>query len=331
MCANFIHDYNCPLPSNGARGVTKWAAGASFGLAPGASASHTFTCTRPKCYQGKDNCNVTFGMRIDANSTKNDAGPLRIFINNSDLNTPIYHSRIKDHDVKIGVDLAPNASYDDIGFNTIKFVNNDAQRTIYIDDLRVKRVYGMCDTSCNGHCHDDYCDNPSAPHCMGYYSVGSSGTLDVNRYDYPCNQDSGGGRSYTYFIDNPVDFSIPGGAYHDFTLDMTGHKPVNYVGKDFCLYNMNQMALENGYPCADNDVKVSFTINGHQGGPVYYLSRQIGHNTFPTIDLADTTWGGQYNDTGSNTIRVQNNTSGTKLISVETAFNIYRGYMTSTF
>lgn len=319
------YDFNCALnDSHGARGVTFWGPANTFSINPnGGSVTKSFTCTRPTCYQAKDNCLVSFNYFVGGGATDDDVGPLVIKVNGEDLYTPNYHSKISGHNVKVCVDLGPPGfdGYNDWGYNEIEFINQDTQATMSIALLEIRRVYGMC-----GPTYDEYCDDQVYPYinpaCQSGSASGNSGNMDYSRSDHPCNEGRGG-YSYVYFKDSSFNGLIQPGSSHSWTFSCAPEPP-NYVSKDDCFFNFNQLYIRND-ATSQNDVPFTISINGW--GPLtYYHSKKEDHNCFVGINLGS--FGGWYNDTGSNTITLGNPQNNEVALLVNDDINIYRMYRT---
>ncbi len=66
------HGYQCDplstLNDEGNRGIATggYPVGPNYTISPSDSATITFTCTEPKCYQGKDWCNALFYSYVNS-------------------------------------------------------------------------------------------------------------------------------------------------------------------------------------------------------------------------------------------------------------------------
>jgi len=326
------NDYNCSAtigPNYGQRGITYWAQniGYYFSLAPnGGSNNISFTCDVPKCYQAPDVCNILYTFRIGGNSSKDDVGPLNIYLNGH-LMGPHYHSRIQGHDVTEAIDLVPvNCAqgycwFNDMGQNTLTFLNQDTQTTINIADFEISRSYGMCSVPYEdmGCCVSG---NPcgKSPACNPGFTPGSGGSFDRNRNMLPCNRELTGGRSATYFsYSNGDNISPRSSVDFYFYANATAS---DYQMKDQCLFNFNRIAINQA--SSGNDVQFNILINGTYA-TTYYHSKVLNHDIWPTINLINYS---SYNDKGSNTITLYNNDTTVHVYTDPGGQNIYRYYYT---
>jgi hypothetical protein len=335
--------YECALDGGdrvGCRGVTVWGPASTFEIGPnGGNNPVTFNCTHPKCWQGKDVCNVYFKFQIEpSSSTRNDVGPLVLYVNGNDCGSKYYHSKIKGHDVTMAIDLGAdqdpgvNYWYNDTGYNTVTFSNQDPQRTIKISNLRIIRAYGMCGLDkenagcCVGYNPGGECWNTGDP-CGAAFTAGTNGNLDSTRNDTPCNFEDHGGLSYTSFAISGEnnDQSLYINPNSSFSWSFTApSRTSGYIGPYSCLFNFNQIALDNTAP--SDDVQFTISLKGNDIA-TYHHSRFNDHNIFPTVELCN--FPSLYNDTGTNTVTLKNKSASVKLHLLDNGgVNVYRIYKT---
>jgi hypothetical protein len=328
------YGYECILDNRhraGQQGVTVWGPASAFEIGPNNDHVVTFRCTHPKCYQGRDVCNVYFRYEIEpSSSTRNDVGPLFMYMMGQH-GAGLYHSKIMGHDVTMAIDLAPmDTQYNDTGYNGIAFSNQDPQRTIKISNLRIIRAYGMCAmdkenaTCCEENPTNDCWDNSCG---RSGWIVAADGNLDNTRNDTPCNFEDCGGLSYTGFAIDWVnnDQTIYINPNSSFSWDFIAPLRTSaYIGPYSCLFNFNQIGLNDTAP--GDDVSFTISLNGNDIA-TYYHSRWWDHNIFPTVELCDFPL--VYNDTGTNTVTLKNNSSNVKLHLLDNGgVNVYRIYRT---
>jgi len=225
MVVNAGTNYICSAESYpyGGRGVTLWGP-VSVYLAPGGgNYTWAFTGTHPKCYQKRDNCNVTYTIHTEASAQSNDVGPIKLELNKH-MNPPRlrdlgnrYHSKIAGHDLTETMDIGSQAvqEYHDTELNTLTFTNDDPNVGVWINGFRIVRVYEICGMNkedcgcCIGEepshplpCYPemDECNPIGYPPCGVEQDTGEAGNLDYTRKDYVCNTENCGNRlSYVGF------------------------------------------------------------------------------------------------------------------------------------
>jgi hypothetical protein len=171
-------------------------------------------------------------------------------------------------------------------------------------------------TDCKG---DDTGANP----CHNGKTAGTLGNLDSSCTDTPCNRISCGGLSYTHYqnkayINNKI---LPGDS-RSWTFSFGGiYAGGNYLGKSICLFNFNQIWTVN--TASSPDVQIKAYLNGSEIN-TYYLSKDNERGMFPSHDLATYPY---YNDLGTNTVTLTNNSSATIQMSSD-GIDVYRIYRT---
>jgi hypothetical protein len=305
MVVNPGTNYNCSgTATYGGRGVTVWGP-VSFYLAPGGgNYTWAFTGTHPKCYQKRDNCNVTYTIHTGANSQSNDVGPIKLELNKHtspprlhDLGNR-YHSKIAGHDLTETIDIGSQAvqSYHDTELNTLTFTNDDPNVGVWINDFRIVRVYEICGMNkedcgcCIGSnpvpapCGWPECNPSGYPPCGVEQDTGEAGNLDYTRKDYACNTENCGNRlSYIGF--GPDDHHKV--IQPNQTADWTWTNPAdigNYVSRSVCFFNLNNVTLSSE-PAPGNDVKFSLKVN-NSGWVDFYHSKLQRHSAH-SVDLAN--------------------------------------------
>ncbi len=334
-CAN-VADPNYPSGGYGGRGVTLWGPVSAY-LAPGGgTTTWSFTGTKPKCYQDRDNCNVMYTLHTAATKTTGtEVGAITVELNKY-TNPPRlrslgnhYHSKIANHDLTETIDIGSQAvpEYHDTELNTITFTNNDLQIGVHINDFQIVRVYGMCgmDKEGNGCCtspNPDPCNPPGVLPCSAQVITSANGNLDYTRQDYPCNKVSCGNRlSYSIHAKDRHHKSVDP---NNGTADWTWTNPVlpptvsNYVGKKKCFFNLNNIQLRT--EPASEDVHFTLSVNNSPTEPEasypkahYYMSKiKAHHNAAASVDLANTyPFSSYYNDNpgAQNTVVLTNKSS----------------------
>lgn len=125
----------------GGRGYTFWKDDTDRTISPGDYLEYKFTCDVPANYVEKDACLVLLEkVQISADATTNDV-PLRIKVNGVEMHVE-YHSKKKNHDIWIGVDLGYDPNYNDKGQNIFRIENLDGSRSITLLSCYIYRVYG---------------------------------------------------------------------------------------------------------------------------------------------------------------------------------------------
>lgn len=267
----------------GGRGVTVWGNTDTDETlsAGGGSYEWSFTGTRPTCYQSMndnilraDNINVNFVIHTDTNAPQqnNEVGPIEFYVNGKHQGNR-YHSRLAGHDLIETIDIAQstwngNENYcieNDTGLNKIKFVNQDTSVNVTIKDLRIVRVYGMCNMGAEysgdcvyaGDCSEETdCDN-----CFAEDTYPATGAFDCYREDTPCNGETCGLQlCYTKFGDDNHCKSISAGANDTWTWTNPDNDASYYWGPHICFFNFNnvQLSADSDY----NDVPLGITMNG---------------------------------------------------------------------
>ena len=137
-------------PGNGGRGYTFWKDDTDRTISPGEYLEYKFTCDYdPPTYRGKDACLVLLEkVQIDADATTNDV-PILLSLQSALGEKTIhyeYHSKKKNHDIWIGVDLATSKPgeelpYNDKGENIFRIKNCNSARTIKLLSCYVFRIY----------------------------------------------------------------------------------------------------------------------------------------------------------------------------------------------
>ena len=276
-------DYNCYSGSTkkGGRGVTTWGPidlPSPIAANGGVSPNLAFTPTQPKCYEGKDFCNLTFRIHAESSATNRDIGPIKLKLWRSIpppiggweliLDSPDYFiSRTSGHDATLTIDLAPIPEYDDESLMYFNFTNNDPTVDIRIKELQTVRCYCMKFLFDQAACSGDQTQ---------------TGVDFATGHDYPCNYDKCGGMSYTGFTHdnhyfqqivngNQPDGAIlePGTTYSWQWTNPSATFPgfqgnTNYVAKAHCLFNFNNVSLcdDDGNPVSNaTTTEVPFQIS----------------------------------------------------------------------
>jgi|WetSurMetagenome_2_1015567.scaffolds.fasta_scaffold01645_5 hypothetical protein len=339
-------NYNCcestgnESQGQGGKAVTIWGP-ADVYLPPNTDVPLQFTCTQPKCYISKDSCNLTYTIQIDSSTANPDFGPINLWLNGEQMGDR-FHSKIQGHDITETIDLAPIESYKDDasnGPNILTFRNAHpglAGIGATLKNLTIVRVYGMkgFDQEDVGQCANE---------------VSTSGSSDfASRVDYPCNRENCGSRlSFSGFgkddhvkmisLNEPV------------TWSWTNPQPTifrgtsNYLGPKSCLFNLNNIAIDN--ESSTNDVPFTISINGSP--QVYFYHSKLNRHQGVGVDFAThPTLANYYHDTpgSTNTVTLTNNSSTTKLVLCDGTYdgvacppacstagniNIYRIYFTA--
>jgi len=124
----------------GGRGYTFWKDDTHRTIAPGDYLEYKFTCDRPSNYVAKDVCLALLDkVQINSDATTNDA-PIRIKVNGLEMHVE-YHSKKKNHDIWIGVDLAPMTTYNDVGENVLRIENLDSAKSVSLLSCYIYRIY----------------------------------------------------------------------------------------------------------------------------------------------------------------------------------------------
>jgi hypothetical protein len=345
-----MDDYECCptniLPDHNGRGVTYWGPitatiQAITGTVPG-TVSFAFTPTQPACYQLEDNCVVYFNSNLN-NANSNTDATIKLKINTFDPSI-ICLPRIDGYvgnqafDLVNAKDNQGNPQYLGTITNSITFENHSTVE-VTLTSLRIFRVYQMCNLDwdkmgcCEGtaSCVSTFPAPIGTVACSHGQSVASVG-LDSTRVDYPCNFETCGGRSYSFYKDPTFNNTIiPAGGTVQWTFDFSSFSTHNYLQGDVCLFNFNKI-----YPTStdtnNNYIKLDTSINGNTLPWGFYLSNQgpsggTQHPLYPSRDLAG--FLPYYHDSGTNTITLIN--SGSVPVKMEDNYgvNIYRIYQTS--
>ena len=273
------HGYQCDsqstLQDDGSQGITYWAYpdGTSYTISPQAplnTVTITFTCTEPRCYEGKDWCNVHFKATPKGSAMDNQ---LSFGVNNA-YTQNMYLSGVPDNGMWQTYELAniPNEIYHDTGQNTIVLTNNSSG-TIEISGFKIIRSYFMKNLDCD-----------AAPGCCSdqvYHSL--DGNLDPLIHDFPCNSTFCGRKSMSTTKDSVSLSSIPGGGCAEWVFNWSPkYTSPNYVSGEIVLFNFNELAATQT-DLYQTDVTLSAYING---SPLttFYLSKygQTPHPAFPS-------------------------------------------------
>jgi hypothetical protein len=331
-----IDSYPCDpnAQRKGGRGVTTWKRNEPFTIPAGSggtfhSASTHFTCTFPRYYGHDDNCNLTF----EAHAIQNMSSLTQDVHLGFGLNSyPVYEDAggfylsgaaecggtQTTEFVNYGLQ-----NYSEMGENTFTFTNWSTVDVV-ISNLKIMRVY-----------NSEYLDYNSNP-AWGYADSPRNGTFDNTRIDKPCNYEGCGGLSYSFIWDaTNADKTIPPSGTMTWTLDWSNCGSSNYLQKERCLFNFNQMYAESTDP-NHAYVKLDAYLNGYSITS-YYLSNlgpdTVGttvynHAFFPSYDL---TLNNHYNDLGANTVSLVNRGSvGVRTTPAVDGINIYRIYATES-
>lgn len=318
---------NDSVTNYGARGVTYWGypTGVYVTLQPSgqpnSSYTFSFTGTVPKCYSMKDNCNVTFNAYALQTCTNAPDISLATTLSSSSgqSSATLHISRIANHNVWQGDDISQAVGYNDtdIMYYTIQ---NNSNVQVQIDNFRVQRIYSMCNLGLETSSGCGNCSNGSA--------TGSGGNMDSTRVDYACNFEQCGKRGYSYtWSKTYMNQDISAGDCRAWTFSWAGEdSSYNYQKGATCIFNINQL-----YATTDSthdDLKLDVYLNGSLI-KVYYLSPKNNNNggIAPTLDLMDYT--GIYNDSGSNTLKIVNDSvNDVSIHMTNDGINIYRTYQT---
>jgi len=342
-----LDDYECCptniLPDHNGRGVTYW--GPMNTIVPHEdSITLYFTPTQPTCYNWKDNCNVYFNSSLNATSSTDAT----IWFQ---LNTfpPFTAFCPPGRDGYVGyqaIDLVNAKYWDgetwipeyiDTITNTLRIINASTI-DLTLSSLSIFRVYQMCTLNCG---KEDKCDGSLHMGCFGSFDgqyipcatlqAAENVGLDITRADFPCNFETCGERSYSFYQNETYNNTIvPAGGTVQWTFDFSSFSTHNYIGGDVCLFNFNKI-----YPTQtdtiNSHVKLDTYINGHTLPWGYYLSNlgpngQDLHALFPSFDLNSYLW---YLDNGSNTVTLVNSGSVPIKMEDDRGVNVYRIYKTS--
>jgi hypothetical protein len=287
---------NDSLQGGCSMGVTLWrdasGGGPEYEIPPNGNVTISFTGTKPSCYVQKDSCNIYFDpvTLYPGDTTGNDV--YLSYILNGGAERHLCHiSGVIGHPAIQGYDLAPVNSYNDVGLNTL-LINNYGNATVELINFQVFRTYRM---------------KVLGNECSAGSNPPANGTLDYLRNDYPCNLVEYGGRSLLHHLDPTYNNKIlyPYGQQNDtFTwfFDWTKNQTdYNYVDKDICLFNFNQIVTQDT-TTAYNDVRLYGKING-QGLVTFWLPSNEGCSSFPSYDLTKSPY---YNDMGPNQVTLTN-------------------------
>ncbi len=353
-------DFNCYSGSTlpGGRGVTIWGpydlpnALSPDGYSGQESAKLRFTPSEPRCYAGKDCCNVTFTMHTESNSNVDVRVEMQLWGKNANDEwitkgnpSDNYHSRISgdSRDTTFTVELAAMGDpYEDTKVMALTFKNKSPVH-VWIKSLQIVRVYGMKYLTDQGTCNNEVIHDASGDF--------------ATRYDYPCDFDSCGGMSYTgFYYDNTYFQQVVNGHQPDGTIlyrgstyqwNWTNPNPnfpafsgsTNYIRAAHCLFNFNNVYLcnDDGEKCDASTNEVPFLVKLNNSAYITLYQCKTS-NTMPHgIDLATHSYlKNYYNDSPgtSNTLYLQvpsNPDPGVNLFlhDGETGLiNIYRVYET---
>jgi hypothetical protein len=343
--ANYQCDRNLQNPDAqklDARGVSYWRGDANqYTLYPGDYYEFKFTCTQPRCHESTDNCNLAFNAIVTDNSDPSEILETRLHLKlNSYDYADFYLPGTTTHERNFqATDIGRNNYYYEIGENTLRFENPEGSScTVQIDNIQVIRIYSMCCLYCDllELCNDTTgCGLENS--CKSESSI--SGQNFVSRVDHPCNLGENDTIGYTFYEDryftNPTqgefDCSIimPGDSLQ-WNFDFSDDSEYAYAEKAVTLFNFNQIYLDpaDNNTSQNDDVELIAYLNGEEFTR-YYLSK-VKHSPssgiFPTIDLAALS---SYNDSGSNSVKLTNNSDVRVKMSDGTngdGINIYRTY-----
>lgn len=280
----------------------------------------TFTCTVPKCYSGKDSCNITFNAYANDNNNLGQDIELDYFVNGQAC-SGCHISGQQGRGGWQSFDISLCSGYNDTIENTFAIYNNSSS-AVTIQYFRILRIYKMCTLYTD---QTNQCNNPGM--CESGTDTGSNGALDYVRVDKPCNYESCG----TWSVTTVADTSHEGQTLQtqqsfDWYFDFSNCSGYNYEHGVKCLFNFNNMWAAS--TSNNNDVKLDAYING-QYLTSYYLSKQVGDGMFPSFDLMLNNTA--YNDTGYNHVQLVNRSDvGVTMSPTLGGINIYRVYQTGS-
>ncbi len=297
-----------------------------------------FTPTVPKCYasrpydaqagtlqrDGRDSCNIVFNAWPNGD---NSGASLRYTLNGIDVGG-CYLSGKAQHGATQGFDLANTGTiFSDTIENTL-IIQNVSNSTIQVDHFKIYRIYKMCNPTLLYAELCPYCEGGTIL-CSGGHPSGTHGDFDSTRVDIPCNCYNRGSLSYSYYHDehNAGSILTQGGGTLSWTFNFNNCSE-NWQGKSICLFNVNNVSATTTDTTPTHDIELALLLNGHTVNN-YYLSRIEGEALAPSYDLAQSDY---YNDTGTNTVTLENLGSVDVRVSPNPygGIDVYRMYKSDT-
>jgi hypothetical protein len=321
-----------------ARGVTNWLGDtAQHTISHGDYWEINFTCTQPRCLATPDACNVFFRTYVSSNPYNEDV-KIHWYLNGHDWQQQsISGVTGSDHGNYQAVDVGNKTvedagEYFNVGKNTFKIVNETDHATVVVDNIKVIRIYSMCGLQCD--CIG-LCDDTEA--CIAGTDCKSEGYPQpivnfVTPVDYPCNLDGYGTRGFTYHLDPYFkDWVLSHGDSFRWDFDFYEDSQGIYQEQQVCLFNFNQIWLLSDNTSNNSDVELQAFLNGaSEPFTKYHLSNRLPtqyRGIFPSFDLATLS---NYNDSGSNYVRLVNASDVDVQMSPGDGINIYRTYVTDS-
>ena len=327
------------------RGVTYWAypsTGPTYTLYPNdpnntGKVEIKFTCTRPQCYHDERDvaCLVLFDAYVSSYPQTEAGVNIGYKINGYDWGGAGCYITGTGARAQQAFDLVngsgANFHYDGSGTmqNIFRITNTSTSSTVTVDNVRIIYWYQMCHPACTTCNNTDSCTQDGH---ICYSESSRDHSQDFAAYaDYPCNtgQDAQNSRSCTMFQDPTfagATISKLGGCRR-WTFDFSEYSQYNYLNKESCIFNFNQVfpTGTSQYPSVRLD---AYLNDSETPFATYYLSNQQpqgGGGIFPTFDLAILSG---YNDTGTNSVTLKNNSLDVDVQMSNDGINIYRTYIT---
>jgi hypothetical protein len=274
-------DCNCTEADGtlqGQKGTTIWTANDVTLQAISGTVTWSFTDTQPNCYTGTHACLLIYDV-VTTQNAPSDITAIQVyrFLNDYPMG-PAIHSKVANHNVTDVFDLTQVknwlqvSQYHSGGLNTIHFTNQ-SPIDVQIKNIRILRAYGLSSLAYEK-------DHPG---CSGSADTGTGGNIDYSRQDYPCNLESFGNR-FSFYHKGPDDTQgttiVPGGYK---TWSFTHPEAPNHIDEYACLFNFNNIALEND--SAQADIHYYVNLNGVTIAD-YWQCNLANLSQFPGIDLA---------------------------------------------